>query len=262
MTSTEETIKRKSKYRLPMAFTIYELARSGVSEKDIAGTLGISHAGLQKWKQKYQSVREALEQGKAIKKANQSNGDLYDFIAGRLPEDLYDLWNELLEADDDPNAISRLEKLIELHGKSARQRLFLHALLHFNFDVGRACRFVNINRNIFLGWKTQDPDFARLIDEVTELKGDFYEHALVRMVRQGIPAAVIHANKTYNAKRGYGTKVELNVSGQINHTHSIKVSELGLPLDVRVKMLEAIREQRKEEQQKQLRVIEVQDVSK
>jgi len=237
----------KVKFRLPMIFTIYELAKAGVTENAIASTIGISQTSILNWKKRYKVVREALAQGQAVAKNKEAAGDFYNFIAGRLPPDLYDLWNELLEADDDPSAISRLEKLIALHGRKARQRLFLHALVHFNFNLGRACRFVHVQRSEFHRWKTSDVDFANLIDEMVELKGDFYEHALIQLIRQGNTPAIIHANKTYNAKRGYSVKMDVNVSGEVKHTHVVKVSELNLPFDVRVAMLEAIRMKREEE---------------
>lgn len=242
----DEKVHSQSKYDIGMAFTMYELAKSGSSEEQIAGALGVHPKSIQNWKKQYKSVRMALKLGLALSKAKQTTDDFYDFVAGRLPEDLVDLWNELLEVDDDPNALRRLEKMIAMHGRKARQRLFLHALVHFNFDIGRACRFVNIQRATFNAWKTNDPDFFRLIEEVTEIKGDFYEHALVRLVRTGSVPAIIHANKTYNAKRGYSTKIDINVSGEVNHTHTMKVSQLELPLDVRVALLNAIKERKEE----------------
>lgn len=237
----------KTKFKIAMAFTIYELAKAGSSEDTIAKALGIHPTSMHNWKKKFKAVREALDQGRAIAKNKKESGDFYQFIAGRLPVDLHDLWNELLEADDDPNAISRLEKMISLHGRKARQRLFLHALIHFNFDIGRACRFVNIQRATFNNWKTSDVEFASLIDEITEIRGDFYEHALVRLIMQGSAPATIHANKTFNAARGYSVKMDVNVTGEVKHTHVMKVGELNLPFDVRVAMLEAIRTKREED---------------
>lgn len=244
MKTKDKPIPSNAKYSIDMAFTIYELAKAGTSEVEIAKTLNIHETSLRTWKKKYKSVAEAIKQGKALHKDKEEGGNFYDFVAGRLPSDLTDLWNELIEADDDPNAIARLEKMIATHGRQARQRLFLHALMTFNFDIGRACRFVNIQRATFTNWKTSDLNFSRLIDEVIELRGDFYEHALVRLVRMGCVPAILHANKSYNAKRGYSTKTEVHVTGQIEQKHTISIGELDLPFDTRVAMLTAIREKR------------------
>lgn len=229
-----------------MAFIIYDLAKAGESEASIAGALGIHPTTLDKWKRKFTSCKLALDKGRAIFKAT-DNENYYEFIAGRLEPNLRELWNELLEADEDDNAINRLETMIAQAGPQARQRLFLHAMVHFNFEVARACRFVNIARSTYTRWKNNDVEFSRLIDEVISIKGDFYEQALVKLVRTGCVPAIIHANKTFNAKRGYSTKVEVSVSGQIDvNVRTLPIKDLELSLDTRVALLDAIRERKKE----------------
>lgn len=245
-TETKTRPSHVSKWDMSMCFIIYDLAKAGESEASIAGALGIHVTTLDKWKRKFSSCKMALEKGRAIFKAK-DDGNYFDFIAGRLEPELRELWNELLEADDDPNAINRLETLIALHGPQARQRLFLHAMIHFNFDVSRSCRFVNISRTTYTRWKLNDSEFCRLIDEVLSIKGDFYEQALVKLVRTGCVPAIIHANKTYNAKRGYSTKVDVTVNGSIDvNVRTLPIKDLELPLDIRVALLDAMKERKLE----------------
>lgn len=232
----------KTKYKPSIAVDMYELARSGMTEMAICDVLEISLETLHRWKNKYQSCRYALEQGRKVY-AEAKETNYYGFIAGRLPEDLKLLWEELTEADDDPNTIRRLEKLINSHGRKARQRLLLHALIKFDFHLGKACRFVNINRGTYESWKRSDPDFHALVREITDLKKDFVESKLMSLIKAGVPAAVIHANKTLNADRGYSTKVEVTHTGTITHAHNIiPVSSLDLSVEIRMALLTAIRD--------------------
>ncbi len=235
--------KKATKYKASMCFTMYEFAKSGHSESDIAEALGISRPTLASWKQEYSMVRLAMTKGFEYYQREQGTESFYSFVVGALPDDLVPLWDELIDSQGDPSAIKRLERMMESHGKKAKMRLFLHALVFCDFSIGKACSMVNIGYQTFQQWKMHDLDFARLINEVLERKKDFVEGALLRLVKQGVPSAVIHANKTLNADRGYSTKVEVRHSGGVEVSlKQVPVAQLPITLEEKKRILVAIRQ--------------------
>jgi transcriptional regulator with XRE-family HTH domain len=257
---TKSKQKRRNsaaKFKMSMVFTIYEMTKEGFPAKAIADVIGVHHSTLIKWEQEKLSVRTAFKEGLAARD-EADDTSFFDFVAGRLPPELHDLWDELFESENDPSAIRRIEKLLNAAGNRNRQRLFLHALFQFDFNLTRALKFVSVSRTRYQGWLKNDPDFLQLITEVTEIKGDFYENALVRLVKRGVPAAVIHANKTFNADRGYATKAQLEITGEVTHTHKVvPLSDLELPLEVRAAMFDALQALKKKQEKEHVKRIDV-----
>ena len=70
-------------------------------------------------------------------------------------------------------------------------------------------------------------------------KKNFFESSLIGLVEEGHPGAVIFANKTVNADRGYSEKLRIEHTAQGNDL--IDINELELDLDTRKKILDAIR---------------------
>ena len=138
-----------------------------------------------------------------------------------------------------------MERLLDNAGKRARQHLFLYALTASNFNASEACRKVNISRKTFENWVTTEPEFGQLIDEMHWHKKNFFESALVGLIRSGDSSATIFANRTLNRDRGYNEKFELEVKGQVNHAHAhiVQIDDLNLPIKVRRLILEAMRDE-------------------
>jgi len=249
MPSKEKPKGKTLKYKQSMCYAVYDLAKSGHNLSSMANAIGVSLMTFSDWMKRFKSLRLAVEIGTKLHDDVKRTESFYEFVVGRLPEDLVDLWNELMDSQGDPSAIKRLDRMIETHGKKARQRLFLHALVFCDFNVGKACTFVNITYQHFNIWKAKDVDFARLINEVIERKKDFVEGALLKLVRQGVPLAVVHANKTLNADRGYSTKVEVRHTGSIDvNLRTVPVANLPVTMEMKKHLLEAIRRLRQEQE--------------
>ena len=62
------------------------------------------------------------------------------------------------------------------------------------------------------------------------------------LIAGGDTSSTIFANRTYNRKRGYNEKVDvdLNISGSVQH-HIVSIDSLDLPLKERKRLLHKIR---------------------
>lgn len=216
----------------------YALARDGLSDEKLASCLGVTAATLLRWRRKHPALQKALDDGRKLAQP----GAFVDYVYKRLPENLQGLWDRLVSArkDRSGNALARAERLLERAGLRARQSLFVHALVCRNFNQSEACSAVNVSRQTLRNWLKNDPDFAALIDEVRWHKANFFEGAFCALVAERNPAVVIHAARTYNAKRGYGQTLKVEHGGTVAHAHSVRVDDLGLPIEVRRQLLEAL----------------------
>jgi hypothetical protein len=236
---------KNSSWREDHVLTVHDLARDGMSDAQMASILGVDSRTFQSWRRRFPLFAKAIEHGRA--KANYSENEVAtfaDYCYKRLPPDLQMLWDEITLCEDEPNGILRMQALLDRHGLRARQNLFLHAMIASNFNATAACRKVGIRRGTLDNWIQTDPDFPPLMDEIHWLKKNFFESAIIRLVRGGEPSAVIHVNKTINKDRGYGTTADLNlnVNGKLTHVHAvIDVDKLNLPIEIRRQILSAYR---------------------
>lgn len=185
---------------------------------------------------------------------------LRNYVYQKLPDRLKKLWDQIDFWDDDAQTgADKIERLLAGESDSVRQHLFLHALVSSSFNPSEAARKVQIPLNKVKRWAETDADFSALMTQILEHKKNFFEGALIDLVKARNPHAVIFVNKTVNADRGYSEKIDLNVSGQVdvNH-HLIPIDDLDLDLDTRKKLLEAIRK-RKPEQIRQEKKVEAID---
>lgn len=227
----------------------YQYASQGMSDKAMASALGVTETTLRKWKEKNEAFREAIEEGRKEVQEESATVTFRDYVYKRLPPDLQDLWDDINACEKRKNGIERIEALLEKRGQKARQHLFLYALTAANFNASLACRKVGISVRTLQLWTRNDPEFARLMDEIHFHKGNFFESALIKKVKQGDTSAVIFANSTFNRDRGYSTKVihEHKGSVEVTHKHIVDLSKINLPLEVRKQILEAIEAQEKKE---------------
>jgi hypothetical protein len=232
-----------SKFKDEYYVTVYELARSGMSENKMSKNLGVSTVTLRSWKKKNKALRDAIDRGRNSK-GKMTTQKWFDYVYQKLPANLMKIWDEIQDLEAQPNGIQKIESLLETNGKRARQHIFLHALVTANFNVSRACSVCNIPRRTFENWVTNEPDFSELMNEINVHKKNFFEASLVGLVARGDSAATIFVNRTYNRDRGYNEKVDVNVIGKIEHEHvhaHISIDELELNLEVRTDILKAIR---------------------
>lgn len=220
----------------------YRLAKSGMTESKIAKALGISDVSFAKWKTEHPGFGYALTS--ARKELAARDGRTFsDYVLGTLPEELQDAWTQVMQLDEAKSGPQRVCALINGFGKEARQQLWLYAMVHTNFSVSRSCQMLGIPRHLVELWKT-DSEFALLVDHLVQYKKDFFEQALADLVASGNTLATIFANKTLNKDRGYGSSVDVNVNGKVQHNHThvvVDLDKLGLPLEIRLQILEHYR---------------------
>lgn len=222
--------------------TIYEGARDGLSDTQIAALCGITQQAFGNWKKRRPPVRDALARGRAFAAAHSVPAFL-DFVYQRLPEELKPLWEEINAMDLEDAPPARLEAFFSRNGVRARQHLFLYALVSNCFNVSEAMRKIGLNRKALDHWRKFDPGFAELMDEIHWHKQNFFESALLQRVEAGDTQAIIFANRTQNRDRGYNDKLDINLQGEVKHAHAhFSVDELNLPIETRRQLLTAIRE--------------------
>ena len=211
-----------------MYVTAYEQARTGATDAMIAGSLGVATTTFSMWKETKPALRDALNRGRT---SAQNVDSFKSYIAGKLPENLHPIWEQIMILEECGSPVHRFESLLTGQGVRARQWLFVHALIHSNFIKSTAMRLAGVTEGTLAGWLTRDLDFLELLNFITEAKKDFFEAALIHKVRQGDTAAVIFAAKTQLRDRGYGEKVEVQHTGTVTHRHidtPVDVAALGL----------------------------------
>lgn len=237
----------KTKWRNEMYVTVYELCRSGItSQRAIAKAIGVSHNVFLKWLGRNPALRDAFDRGKEALEG--SPFDFKEYIFGQLPPSLQTIWSKMENFDTDTSeGVLEVERLLGKGGKAMRQRMFLHAWVSSLFNQSEACRKTNTPLSTLKKWIREDAEFVELFNEIQEHKKNFLENCLLGLCQRGNPAAIIHANKTVNADRGYKEKREVEVSGMIQHNHThISLGTLDLDLETRKTILAAARNKRLE----------------
>lgn len=218
--------------------TIYRLAKQGSSDPEIAEALGMNRSTFRTLKTKRPSIVEALDMARSPSDEEAAE-DFRTYVFNHLPSELQALWEEI-EGFEDENSVERVDALMKKQGLRARQHLFIYALTSSNFDMNLACRKLALNQQTIKAWVKKDPTFGELLDGIHWHKKNFFEHALIKLVKRGDPQAVIFANRTANRDR-YNDKQEVEVSGTIKHQHSVKIRDLELPLETRRTILDKLR---------------------
>lgn len=231
----------KDKWDDRFFLTVYQLARDERTPTEIAAALGVDHHTLLSWRKAKPALEEAYQKGK-MKSTQRFENYIYD----RLPPKLQTLWDKIQKFDETDNALQKIMGLMENHGMRARQQLFIQALVSKNFNPSKACKAIGISYTQLMTWARTDSNFGELLNEIEWHKKNFYEDSLFDLVKNGNPAATIFINKTKNQDRGYGAKLQVEHSGDINHNHRqmLDLDSLNLPLDLRKQLVDHIEEHR------------------
>jgi len=220
---------------------IYQLAREGAKDAQIARALGVTPATFVVWKKKKPAINKALYEARGKGPTHEQFGD---YVYKRLSPALKEVWDKVVLLDRQPNGIQRIEAMLAENGTRVRQHLFVHALIHANFNMSEACRRVNVTKATFSSWVRDDPEFAALTDEIFWHRQNYCEGALFKLIRRGIPSAILFANETLNAQRGYARKTNLQVAGTVQHNHlhaPVNLDALDIPVELQERLLEAMR---------------------
>lgn len=225
----------------------YKLAREGCSEERVAKHLGVTYHVLRRWKEVRPAFEKALCDGKAEFQSGTAVEAQERIAYNRLPAELRDLWDRVKGAEEregeDPEVARdkrRARRLLDQEvaklSVNWRQRLFVHAVMACSFSVTQAKDMIGISGTDIKLWR-QEPAFRELLAEAQLAKKDLVESALMDLVREREPAAVIFASKTLNRDRGYNDKTEIALTDE----RTVSVEEMGLSLEDQKKLLEAVR---------------------
>jgi hypothetical protein len=238
--------KRNSPWKPEFVILAFEMCKAGASDTQIAKMMNVQDRTLRKWREKKPEFNHAFMKGRKSRQKENGCETFLEYVYGRLPEELQAIWNDIMAVSEHPNALKKVEFLLEGCGIRARQHLLLYALVHFNFDMAKALGSLNIPRGAFRDWVIADPEFADLMDHMHEYKKDFFEGALTGLVAQGDPNAIIFVNKTFNADRGYEDKknVKIDAKHDINMDGKLTIDDLDVPLEVKKQVLEAYRQKK------------------
>lgn len=229
-----------TKFTATMYVAIFQLAKDGCSNLQIAKTLGVTGKTLKHWVRIKPAVADAIKRGRGGREKG-NDVTFHEYIYQNLPLKLRKLWDEIEACEKLPNGVERTEALLKNHGKRTRQHLFVHALTSSLFNVSASLRKIGVPRSTFETWKLQDPDFSSLLDEIHWHKKNFFEQAVMGRVAAGDTAAIIHVAKTQLRDRGYNDKVEIVHSGTVDTGSTFDISDLDLPIETRKIVLAALR---------------------
>lgn len=218
----------------------YRLAKEGMRNNEIAGALGTTLTTFKKWIIKYPALKKALKEAR-IGNNPQKVFSFQDYVYNQLPEELKTLWDEIHAIDELENGVELIEEVLKGTPTRTRQYLFIHAMVSSMFNVSRSLAKLNITKRIYYHWCDSDPDFAELVRELIWHKDNFFEQALMGRVAAGDTSAILHVAKTKLGYRGYSDKIEVHHTGQVEHKHTVELTELDLPIEVRKVILEALR---------------------
>jgi len=223
----------------------YRAARAGSTDRQIAQMLG--YAAKRDWDRalaRRTALRHAITAGREDR-GDSGSETFVEYVYKQLPDDLQRLWDRINACGPQtPNRYQRVQALLDdspRGSKHVRQHLFIHAFVASNFNATVAMKKLAIPYSTYKDWQ-DDEGFFRLMEEMEFHKKNYFEAGIVDLVRRRNPAAVLHVNKTINRDRGYGTRVDVQVSGTVDHLHSaLDLDSLDLTVEVRRALLEAIR---------------------
>jgi len=206
----------------------------------IAAVIGLSKDGYDKKVARHpelQMARRMAEEKRA------KTHTLEDYVLHNLSPEARAVWEEIQFWDDARGKLDKINDILEGRTVRLKQEIFIQALISRGYNNSEACRLSGVSRNTVDGWKRNDMHFLQLLEEIEVHKCDFFEQSLVDLVAEGNPAAVMFANRTKNAHRGYNEKLTVEHGGQVGV--SFNIEQLDLSIECRKELLNAIREQKK-----------------
>lgn len=224
----------KKKLGLTYILNFYDCYLREKSLEKVAAAFGVVPSNIQDKIGRYPVLEKVIQ----IANKNRSKGILKEYVLRNLSKPARKLWAHIQK---NAQTIEELNNLFSGRPKFLRQELFVYAMLSSGFNASAAMRMVGVTKRQLDHWR-EDLRFLELLEEVHMHKKNFFESQMIGLVAEGHPGATIHVNKTINADRGYGDKMELKHSGEISGGDQIKIEDLPLDLETKKKVLDALRE--------------------
>jgi hypothetical protein len=237
---SREFRKKNGTFNVDLAFVI-QFYDAYLREKNlavVASTFGVTPWNLQKIIERHTELQLAM----TMADENRRKGILANYILSNLSHTARATWEKITKL----STYEEIEAVFKKHPVKLRQQLFCTAILYTGHDNSKALRMVGIDYNHLTKWK-QDAEFLQMLEEVQWHKKQFFQKALIGLVAEGHPGAVVFVNRTVNADMGYSERLDLNVQGQAGNDVRYELEQLDLPVEVLKTVLEAIERKNKED---------------
>ena len=108
----------------------------------------------------------------------------------------------------DKKPIKRKEQLRTIENKKA----LILAMIDSLGNVTAACQKTDLSRETYYGYINDDPEFKATIEDIPEIRLDFVENKLNKLIKKDHPAAIIFFLKTKGKGRGYIERTEIDAN--------------------------------------------------
>lgn len=235
---TDHALGKGNRFKLTwkFLFQFYDAYSRTKNLTKVAATLGITNAVLEARIVRFNPLKIACEVADSYRPLQSLSG----YVFSQLSEQAQATWKEISAT----KSWEEVDAIFSRRTKRIRQELFVYALANSSYDLSSACRMVGIRRDQLAKWR-HDLGFMQLLEEIKWHKKNFFESALVQLVEERHPGAVMFVNRTLNADRGYSEKLQVEHTGAIQN--EIDWNTLELDPETKRKVLEAIRKQRNKE---------------
>ena len=105
-------------------------------------------------------------------------------------------------------------KIMSLTKTDTHKRAVLKALEASMGIVSTACKKADISRETFYNWKKKDKEFAKKVEEASEIAKDFVESKLYKLINDENATAIIFYCKTKMKGRGYVERQEIDYNNE------------------------------------------------
>lgn len=211
----------KSKWCDTFYVKAYQLAVGGMTDHAIGRAMGVKEDTFYKWVRSKPALQDALNQARSKGAGTRA---FMRMVSQKIPDDLKKLWEDLSNEDDATR--SKAYTSLKDGDKRRTQSVWVHAYIVSNFNETRANEMTGIGEMTVYVWRKNDKDFKKLVEFIKQCRGDFCENALMEKIHEGDTASIIFANKTLNKDRGYDTRINVEVKGEIEHKNTISVKDL------------------------------------
>ncbi|MFW5847103.1 MAG: hypothetical protein ACOCUU_03015 [Nanoarchaeota archaeon] len=99
-------------------------------------------------------------------------------------------------------------------GLKGRKKLMVEALISKLGIVSDACKVTGVPRRTHYQWLKDDPRYKEATEDAEQVLKDIGEKALIGLLIEKNPSAVLHFNKTKNRDRGYGDHITQEEVGE------------------------------------------------
>ena len=227
--------------------TVYELAKQGKKEAEMAKELGVSLPTYHKWKNGRPIFKEAIKRGRNYYRLRDEQGMLFsDFLIQKLSPDMQKQWNKINRFSKAKGGTAKIDAILENKGVPFRKSLFLKAWFSRNWNISAALKLVGLSRNTFEMWKRSDPKFLELVEEIEWCRDNFFEEQVMMQIKGGDTSILKQVMASKLAHRGYANKseIDMNLTGGLT-TKIVSIDDLNMTLEQKKELLQAIRKIKK-----------------